>query len=333
MTQRLPISERMAFALVGEVFCILLALRPVPGEFAPNDTGRYVVYFRQYCDGLMAPELVTRETSFELFHLIASPACLSRSDFPFLFGVATLLPLALLLFVAWRNGTFFWAGAMLFSFYGLELTTNALRQGFASAVFFGALFALKRYPIVALVLGATSILAHASIAVFYPFLLWLYFLSVGRRLSFWTAGVLGMTVVIISLAYGPAITSYVSNFEETFALYTEFYSEEISPAFLFYVTFPLYFVFGLRFVYERKSITVAEYSGLIYSTVVLGVCFLFFPFITYRVAFVAVPLQIFLVLLSDRYSRGVAGLAMTGFVAHWFFFYANSTYYSFLVSG
>ena len=137
MTTRARLLEWSAFALIAVAFCVLLSFRPIPSMDSANDTGRYVTNLHQFCTGSFSSDIINKEISYKVFYAVTSPACLSGSDGVFLFEVAAFLPLIFLLFSPWRNGTFPWACSLLFSVFGLELMTNAMRQGLAMLLFFG----------------------------------------------------------------------------------------------------------------------------------------------------------------------------------------------------
>jgi hypothetical protein len=333
MTTQTERIERLVFALLAIAFCLLFAFRPIPSEVAENDTGRYVAFFQQYCKGLFATEEYNKEISFEVFNLASLPGCFPASDGFFLFQAAFYLPLALLVFVTWRTGAFSWATGLLASFYGIELMANALRQGLATMMFFGALAMVRKHSLMALVLGGLAAVTHAAAIAFYPFLVWLCLAEMTRKDKLWSGLILALTVVGFVLAYRTTVLEFFVNLDEMFALYREFYVEEINPLFLAYVCVPLYFIDGLRRIYEAEFMSSAERQGVAYSTAAILICLVFFPFITFRIVLFAVPMQIFLVVTSERHSVSIGGIALTGLVAHLAYFFLTSSYYDVFFTG
>lgn len=326
--------EWFCFALIATLFCLLLAFRPIPSEGSDNDTVRYVSDLHEYCSRSLSKDIwLNKEISYQFFYLITSPACIVKSDGIFLFEVAAFLPLMFLLFSRWRNGVLLWASSLLFSVYGLELMTNAMRQGLAMLFFFGGLSLLHQHPRKAALLGFLAVAAHTSVVPFLPLMLWLS----GARLSArgWLAIVL---LVIFALAvggvmFGGTILEFGGSIGELHNFYTSIYEEPPNPLFMVFMTVPLYFVYGLRYLFERNHITSAERKVVFYSTLLLVFSLVVFPAITFRFAIFAVPLQIFIVTLSDRCGIKTGVYAMLGMLVHLCVMMSISNNYSVLING
>ncbi|MFH2123681.1 MAG: EpsG family protein [Pseudomonadota bacterium] len=325
--------EWLLFALTATIFCLVLAFRPIPTIDSDNDTGRYMHMLHLYCAGSVGEKIANRAISFAMFNAITSPACLFKSDGFFLFEVAAFLPLMFLLFAKWRKGTFFWACSLMFSVFGLELMTNAMRQSFAMLIFFGAIALFQRNRFMALLLGLIAVVAHTSTVAFFPFLLWI----IGVRLSkkeklMGMVGLLSLGIVI-SLAFYASIIESIQSLNEWGMFFGEMYSEELTPPFILFMTLPLYWVYGVRYFFVRNNISSDERKGVVYSTGLLLICFFLFPSITYRFAICAVALQIFLVTHSETPDLKAGRYALIGLLVHLFVMLAVSNHFAVLIHG
>jgi len=313
---RLNLFEKSLFALVAILFCLLLSFRPIPDAASANDTVRYVADLHQYCSGAIEKALVTKNISYNFFYMVTSPACWVDSDRLFLFEVAAFLPLMFLLFAKWRNGTFLWACTLLFSVYGLELMTNAMRQGFAMLLFFGSLALLHRHRAAAFLLSALAVAAHTSVLAFIPLLLWIEGSRVNKKTILMIGPVLLLAATITFLTFQTAIIDWFVLADELRTIYMLIYADELKASFLLFMVAPLYFIYGLRRVFEKENISSAESRGILYSTALLAVSFIFSPYITYRFAIFTVAMQIFLVTISERHNQKVGVFALIGLLAH-----------------
>lgn len=331
---RVQLFEWSCFALIGVLVCLLLAFRPIPKADSANDTVRYVSDLHQYCGGGLSNGMqLNKEISYQFFYSVTSIACLADSDGVFLFEVALFLPLMFLLFASWKNGTLLWACGLLFSVYGLELMTNAMRQGLAMLLFFGGVALVHKHPRTSFLLAMLAVVAHTSVLPFLPFLLWVS----GVRLS--RAGkIIGIifSLFIIAIAwifYGIAIAGFLEGISELHDFYTAIYVEQLKPSFILFMVLPLYFVYGLRYCYEKQSISPAEQKAVVYSTLLILTAFIAFPAISYRFAVFAIPLQIFTVSISEQHSTKVGGFAMIGMMVHLSIMIFMSNNYSVLIYG
>ena len=325
--------ERLLFLGIAFLFCVLLSVRPIPDVSDSNDTVRYVDYLHQYCSGNFSLGKENKELSYQLFYAINYPACLAESDGLFLFEVAAFLPLMFLLFSKWRSGTLLWACGLLFSVYGLELMTNAMRQSFSMLIFFGALSLIDKYRNKAILLGLLAVLLHTSALAFYPFLLWMTGVQLKRK----TIKVVGFIVVLVSIIsfiyFKVAILEFFIKTDELLTFYSLIYANELKASFLLFMVFPLYFIYGLRWFFEKKNISLIENRAFIYSTMLMMISFIIFPLITYRFAIFAVVMQIFLVTISERKSLKVGWFALLGLIVHLIVMVSISNHFEVLIYG
>lgn len=332
MTVRYDV-EWSVFAAIAFVFCLLLAFRPIPDSGSENDTVRYVTDLHQYCSEGLSKELVNKQASYQIFYGATSLACLTRSDGVFLFEAAFFIPLMFLLFSSWRNGTVFWAGSLLFSVFGLELMTNAMRQGFAMLLFFGAIALISKYRFSALLLGALAAVAHTSVLAFLPLLLWIASAQFSRK-SRWIVGIFSLLFAMIVLFMNQTeILSFIETFDQLRKTYSLIYADELKTSFMAFMILPLYFVYGLRRFLERRNVSLVEHQGVVYSSVLLILCYIFFPYITYRFAIFAVAMQIFLVTLSDRQDVRIGATGLAGLVVHLTVMVSISSHFDELIYG
>jgi len=321
------------FALAATIFCLILAFRPVPQEGSPNDTVRYVLDLHRYCTGTVEKGMVNKDVSYNFFYAVTSPACLLESDGVFLFEVAAFLPLIFLLFAKWRNGTFLWASSLMFSVIGLELMTNAMRQGLAMLLFFGALALLQRHQALALLLGLIAVAAHTSVLAFFPLLLWISGARLSKKTMLAGGGILMLLSIPILLVFYAPIAEFFRTLDDFRTTFSLIYADEMKASFLLFMVLPLYWVYGLRHFFEKTHITGEEKKGLVYSTLLLLTCYLVFPLITYRFAIFAVALQIFLATRSERLGLRAGGYALTGMLVHLFVMLTISNHFAVLIYG
>ena len=333
MTPQSPPLQRLAFALITVAFCVLLAFRPIPVVDSVNDTERYVTGLHQYCTSSFFSDLINQEISYQIFYGVASPACATGSDGIFLFEVALYLPLMFLLFSAWRKGTLFWACSLFFSVFGLELMTNAMRQGLAMLMFFGALSLVNKHLVKALLLGILAVATHSSVLAFLPLLLWLSARQRSRRVLLAVAASALLFAAAGALIYREDIIEFFENVEALRTTFGQIYANNLKTSFLLFMTLPLYFVYGLRRFLEKEHVSGLEHKGVLYSTAVLAISLVAFPYITYRFAILAVAMQIFLVSIAEQQSSRIGGIALAGFMVHLFVMLFLSTHFEVLIYG
>ena len=321
------ITKRQLFALTAAVFCLLLSFRPIPDISDLNDTGRYVLSVHNYCKSNIEETFFAKDISYSIFHALTSPAtCLVKSDVLFLFEVASFLPLIFLLFAKWQNGTFLWACSLMFSVAGLELMTNAMRQNFAMLVFFGAISLVQRHQVTALLVLLIALAAHISVVAFLPFFIWLSWKNLSTKMM---QGLLWSGISILFMYY----ESILEFFNEWTGFFSAVYAENLTLLFTLFMTLPLYWFYGLRYLYVKENISSNEKKAIVYSTGVLFICFIMFPSITYRYAIFATALQIFLLTRSESPKFLAGGYALIGSLVHLAVMLAVSNHYEFLING
>lgn len=325
--------DQSLFALLALSLCVLLAFRPIPDTNSSNDTGRYIDEFHSYCSGISGERAAKKETSYNLFFLITSPACLIESDGVFLFEVALFLPMVFLLFSKWRKGTFIFACSVMFGVYGLELMTNALRQGFATLLFFGAVALLERHRYWALLLCFVAILSHVSVAAYFPFFLWISGLQLTKKLRLIVGGLLLLVGMVLFLVFYGPIMEYIQTVRELGERYSLIYSIELKPSFILFMLLPLYWVYGIRHFFEKSSVTNEECKAVVYSTMLFVVCYLLTPYVIFRFAIFAVVLQIFLATRAEHQGIKAANYIFVGLIVHFLVMLVGTDHFMVLLNG
>jgi len=325
--------EWVVFALIALCYCFLLSARPIPSILDENDTGRYVSDLNRYCSGTFFDDLLNKELSYQFFYLVNSAACWTNSANVFLFQVAAFLPLTFLLFSKWHKATIVWAFALLCSVYGLELTTNAMRQGFGMFLFFGALSIVQRHPMRAILLGFLAGVAHTSVMAFLPMLLWISCIDLSKKALVRNGIFISTLAAIWIYSYQSQVLGALAEAGELQTTYGLFYEEELKPRFIVFMALPLYLIYGLRRYYEKQSISQAENIAIVYSTGVMIISFVLFQYITFRFAIFAVVMQIFLVTISSGHTIKVGSRIAIGFLAHLLFMIFVTDHFDVLVNG
>ncbi|MFN6946482.1 MAG: EpsG family protein [Cytophagaceae bacterium] len=337
MINRLFFIEWLLFALLSFIFCILLSFRPIPNEGSDNDTGRYVRAFRDYCaNGFLEKKLLHENLSYQIFYTAFYPACVIKSDRFFLFEVAMLVPLIFLFFAKWRNNTLFLSAGLTFSVYGLELMTNAMRQGLATFFFLGSVGLIERHRKVALLLGLIAGIAHISALAFFPFLLWISWKRLSMIEKYGWLLVLPIMLLFLFRINVELIIDALDVLNKMFEDYREIYSLELKPSFLIFMSFPLFWIYIVRYLshkINRTDIGNIETLAIIYSSLILAISYLIFPFIVYRFALLAVPLQIFLTARSSSASTLTSAIIFFSMVIHLVFMVITTNHFDVLIYG
>ena len=215
--------------------------------------------------------------------------------------------------------------------------TNAMCQSFAMLLFFWAIALARKCHIKSLLLGVLAVAAHLSVIAYFPLLVWMVGVQLSRK--FWLNGVavillsVGAIEMIALLGDMRNAAGYLSEISEMCMMYSEQYAGQSNVLFTLFMALPLYFVYGLRWVFERKNITPDEQKAFVYSTGVLLFSYLFIPAILYRFSMFAVALQIFLAFRSERHSYHVGGVALVGFIVHLLFITTTTDHYTGLFYG
>jgi hypothetical protein len=325
--------ERAGFALVAVAFCLLLSFRPIPAIFSENDTGRYVACLYQYCSGLIDTGFFPKYLSYRIFYAVTQPACWVESEGLFLLEAALFLPLGLLLFARWHKGTFLWASALLFSVFGIELMTNAMRQGLGLFFFFGAVALIHSHRTKALLLGLLAVAAHASALAFYPLLIWMASsrLSKGRLLVF--GGVVLMVIFECVMILEIPVFEFIRRGDELHTFYSFIYARVLKTSFMLFMVLPLFFVYGIRFLRDREHVTGDERKAFIYSIVLLIMIYIHYPYVTFRFAIFSLALQIFLITRSERPGAATGGYAVVGLLVHLSFMLMATNHFEVFIHG
>jgi hypothetical protein len=321
--------EWSIFALIATVYCLLLALRPVPKITSPSDTGRYVQALHQFCAGSEITQAENSELSYRLYLIVTSPACLARSDSLFMFEAAAFLPLIFLLFAKWRNGVILWACSLMFSVIGLEMMTNALRQNLGTLLFFGAIALLQRHRNLAWLFAALAAAIHSSVLFYSPLLI----LLAGVRLSKKTVFNYGLVLILLGIVFYQQISAFIDQLLISNAFYSEVYKDSLSSFFIFYMIVPIYWIYGVRYFFEKSFISKDEKSCILFTSALLIICFIAFPSILYRFAILGAALQIFITARSEKPGLIAGGFAMAGMLIHLSVMFATSSYYQVLIYG
>lgn len=153
------ISVRISLLLI----CVFLVLMAVRSLGFGVDTAAYADFFREYCRA-GAPE--GTESSFMLSALLLNAGMAGACSVILLPAVWALLIVAgLLLMAAPLSLRLRYAALLTFSLVGVELATNALRQGLSVAVMMIAVSFWPRRRAVALACTLASVALHTSAAL------------------------------------------------------------------------------------------------------------------------------------------------------------------------
>jgi EpsG family len=327
---------RLIFVTCAIVLSIGLSLRPIPGLDDTNDTGRYVANQAQACslpfsgssavihdssivlrahfDNLTAAGDPSLTISARAWDWINRPACLGGSSRVFLFYVAMAVPIALLFFANWDyEATLLVALGLLLSTVGFEFMTNALRQGVALPFLLAGFYFKKRLPKFAAI--AIAMVLHDSNWIFAPLAILVAY-SAGtisiKIVVRWAIPLLAAAGFLFSLRF----LSRFGQLSTAFTTYVETYAEQPSVLFLLYIISPLFLVFLIRCLDRQAKATREEQITFWYSTTILCLSILVFPYITHRFAMTGIALQVFMALRSPNLSVRSGGWISAGLVAH-----------------
>lgn len=326
---------RLAFAGCALLITLGLSFRPIPSVTDPNDTGRYVANQLQACAlPISGTSWVTHDSSVVLhssliadpseslplrvFDWLMRPACLGNEPRLFLFCASMALPMSFLLFANWnREGTLLVSGGLLISTVGFEFMNNALRQGVGLAFLLAGLYFEKRVLKIGAI--AFAVLLHDSNWFFAPLALLLAYKSGAiskRSLLRWSIPMLALAGYLFTLRF----LSTSDEIYRALNTYTEAYAEKPSVWFLIFMIFPLFLIFLIRSIDRRARPSKEEQIAFWYSTTLLILSMLFFPYITYRFAMAAIAVQAFMATrspnLSVRSGISIAGGLLANFMIY-----------------
>jgi len=331
-------TVRLSFAAMAVLIALVLCFRPISSITSSNDTGRYVKNQSQACALPLAggswvthdstvvlnPSLIadpTASLSLRIFDWIMHPACLGGEPRVFLFIAALPLPLSLLVFAGWnREATVLIACGLLGSSVGFEFMTNALRQGVALAFLLAGFASEKRF--IRFIAIALAILIHDSSWFFAPLVVVLaYRKGALTKKTLLLCSVPLLVIVLLLISSGLFSTS--SEMYLALMTYTEAYSEAPSVLFLLFMLCPLFFIFLIRNLERPTELSMEEPTAFWYSTSLLILSMILFPYITYRFAMEAVAIQAFMATrapnVSVRAGITIAAGLIINFVVYAFF--------------
>lgn len=299
------------FILIALASCLVITFRPIPSTFSGNDTGRYVENQRYACT--VPPFSEDASLPTQIYDLMARPACAIGSARLFLFLNSLCFPAAIVLFMEWdTEGALLLALGLLFSTISFELMTNALRQA-ASIMFLLAALRFDKRTIKILALIA-AMLIHDSSWVFAP----LVFVASRDRVRFrWSYKTVAWLLPCAAAAGYLFWVRFLSGFSGGIAALYQFYNmnydQDPSVKFALFIVAPL---FWLAFVRLTDGMMPSEKLCLWYSTTVLLLCIVFFPYITYRFALTAVVLQVAMMVRAKNLSLRTSMYAVPGLILH-----------------
>ena len=243
------------------------------------------------------PEFSLRSYSFRLMYNLTG-ACLFQSDRFFLFVSAFMVPAAYLWFARWKRGDWLIASAAMLSVYGFELMTNALRTGFALFFFFGALHSGRSRLFTSAALFAIAGLIHNSLLVFFPLLYYQWRVSLPGRTMQLMSVLFVLLVGLMALTNPLGINGLISSILDLTESYSVIYAIDLNASFLIFMVAPLLIVFLARATFAWSHLTRIEIISFLYSSLLIAFTFVFFRYVTFRLAMISVPIQIFLITQS-----------------------------------
>lgn len=286
-------AERAIFFLMAVVIIGLLSFRPIPSLTDVNDTGRYLNDFAQSCS-IPAFSGWLEHPSDVSFNSIFRPLCwMGGSPRLFIFVAALAVPLAFIFFGEWGRGKLFWALGALLSVYGFEFATNALRQGLGIVFLLWAFTAiLGDRHFVAIITLSIAVIVHISNIAFVPLLLFIW-----MRIRTDKLGAAKSAFLIIGLLISAVVVIYsvrsgsLSNGEHLYDTFAGIYADSLSLLFVIFVSLPLFYIYAVRKVTTPHQVSNTETTTMLYSSALLVLCLMLFPYIAYRFAFTCCALQ------------------------------------------
>jgi hypothetical protein len=317
---RRSILFRIIFAVVALGYCIALSFRPIPAIDADNDTGRYVEHQTEACK---APILQDDEIilSQKMFNLYSRPVCWTGEPRVFMLWAALALPLALLLFGDWREGScVVLAVGLLLSVSGFEIMTNALRQGAATILLLGAL-SFRRYNLRIVTLIA-ALMMHDSSWFFAPLIFMVNRDRVTHTLSklskvLWAVGVIACATYLLTHRF--EVQALGSADFISFIL--QRYSETKGWQFTVFVALPMYWIFFVRAISAKGGVSRDEKTVFWYTTALYLLSVMTIPGIAYRYTMTACILQVVMAMKAKNLSLKSSVAISLGLVGH-FILYA-----------
>jgi hypothetical protein len=336
MVKRPNLIARLTFGIIALLFCGLVALRPIPNELEEgNDTGRYIVRFYNQAEKSLSLNL-EESISWQSFDLLMTPAVWVDSDWFFLFLTALAVPLGILLFGTWQQGTFILSLAFLFSVSSFEFMTNAMRQG-CSLFFLLAAFWCNKKLFPQIIFAIIAVLLHDSAVVFIPLLLGL---KIAEQSSHqWRSWIIYIIVAIGIIGLFLASQRYLYSVEQIidsstlFEIMKDKYVEVPSFWYLLYMVAPVLWVFCVRAVSVTNRISKEELFTFIYLIFIFTITYIIFPYITYRFAMTGTVLQLFLAMKAIDSNIRINTIIVSGIFIHLIIFLVFSNHISRVLFG
>lgn len=290
--------DRVALVLVALVVFVIATRSQLFGV----DTAAYAAVLDSYCSGRRADEL---GLSFALSARLLNWAMLGACDI-------RLLPMAWVLLV--MTGILLAAGSLsdklrylavlLVSLVGIELTTNALRQGLSVALLVAAVSWWPRRWLVSTALGAASVVLHGSsalvlLAVAAAFLGWRWFLVAGGAATLVVAAALQR-----ELTFGP-----VGLFLYEVQKYLAHEPDELWIRLLSFTSLISIVIIPRLAARPRDTNSVSLREGAYARSVRLvasSVPFLFLPYFGYRYIYGILPVVLWIAMRAVRDSPRLA---------------------------
>jgi hypothetical protein len=257
------------------------------------------------------------------FNFVVRPACLAQENRFFLFFVAIILPVSLLLFGEWdRDAAVFLVLGFLTSAVGFELSTNALRQSVSLAFLLASISLRGRLSRFAAL--ACALLLHDSSWIFIPCVLYINRRRPEARKTKKYVIVL-MLIVAAILGFYTLDQRFGGQIQEGSSpidLFNARYGDEASFAFLAFMILPICWIYAVRKLGSSTEISREEKMTFFYSLAILAATALLFPAITYRFAMTAMVLQLFMAMKAADLSMNSGIQIFAGLFFH-FLIYAG----------
>lgn len=275
------------------VFLTLMVLFVFKNEYFGADTKNYLNEFTDYC---LYPNSYTGidytyKVIFNLLNLLMAGTCeVKWIIWLWPYFVISIVFLSLLLF----NIDKLFLIAVFSSFIGIELLTNAMRQGFSIAIlFFGYSFYLRRKYLYFGVLAVLSILFHqASVLIIFIFIV--------SRLSY--------KLVVPSMMLGVFIsfgTTYIDflpgmlSFKDSIYKYMPYANDDFIVRIISLANVMLVFVI---YLYVVKDFIVKDYRTINSLINIVAICSIvsIVPYFGFRVVYGVYPLFLLMTYISIR---------------------------------
>lgn len=308
------------FYAVAILLCVTLSFRPIPEYDDPNDTGRYVIFHHDWCNGERNYSWDT-SVSYQSFKALTYPSCWwIGGDKMFLFLTSFIVPLSIACWWRLSAGGVLLGLGFLLSVSGFDLMTNILRQG-TSLFFLTGAFTLNKQKKTQLIFLAIAMCLHDSSWVYMPLALiisydHLHKWRIKSRLGLLILFVIAITYYLIADRY----QSQYGNMANVLRYYSDLYEEKLANEFLIFIVLPLYWIIFVRLFTTHYKVSFREAVVAIYSSAILLFTILFFPYITYRFTMTSIALQLLMVTLSNNLSIKCSLWIFCGLLVHFIIF-------------